>query len=951
MKREENLDRFTGSLPYASEVFGVYRPLLGWKSRRSEIWLTEGVQARQKLAIQALRPGFLPDYALTLGEHGALEDIARLTAGAPGSPPPAHDTVLMRELQALLPAREEYDPAVWDGLLDRPALDRLLATPVREAWLGWYRANAELIARRHGGDPGVALQAVQAGLARESTTAALLRTMGEQGMADELEKLFYGADELSADDIVKALSAGDPFAAIDPTRELDRVGLSPIGLAHLFRQYFFEFASFAGTPVGHVWISPGSTVELVETSTRRTLVERSEEQSFESIARGETSAENQDELSDAVKADNRAETKFGVNVKGEESWIWGSASQSASYEQGSIRQSAREEAHKHMRRQSSKLSTEIRRNYKSTLRVVTETTDTSSKRYVLTNTSEKLVNYELRRKLREVGVQVQDIGRYLCWETYVDEPGRALGIAQLVHVAKPPDTTPPPPKGIDRPQSIPTDVPFIIDFEQPSPGATMDMEYRDGATFDQGYQVGANYLPVTYTIKADFLLPVRPPQAGYELDPNIWFERHDHYVELSTEIVRQVGPASPDAEIKIHLERVNFKGVSPLTLTAKLNWLPTAALIQRVEQENDKLVKEHTHQVAEESRRAFVEAARERIALASDLATRRFEDLREEERIVVYRRLIGTLLPKGVAVDDAARHAASALIDSIFDVEKMLYFVAPEWWKPRAHGGQFLGFEPAAPGPGAAAPAGPPGVSDTIGLAPPAAAAALAAPVTSLPLDSISSWGGADAFRKDNYYVTEKSKPAPLGASLGWLLQLDGDDLRNAFLNAPWVKAVMPIRPGKARAALNWLRQVDGTNGIGPADYYGGAEPALAGKTLTEVLEMLADAVDREHWEAREVDLYPPEETSPAAKVHATPLDRVYEHGFYPLAGGFRANPDKDDATVPGGHLAVFDQWLEILPTDQIVAVEVDYHPITGAQLAPAPPPPPAPPAPDPEPV
>ena len=28
-----DLDRFTGTLPYASELFGVYQPLLGWKSR------------------------------------------------------------------------------------------------------------------------------------------------------------------------------------------------------------------------------------------------------------------------------------------------------------------------------------------------------------------------------------------------------------------------------------------------------------------------------------------------------------------------------------------------------------------------------------------------------------------------------------------------------------------------------------------------------------------------------------------------------------------------------------------------------------------------------------------------------------------------------------------------------------------------------------------------------
>ena len=38
--------------------------------------------------------------------------------------------------------------------------------------------------------------------------------------------------------------------------------------------------------------------------------------------------------------------------------------------------------------------------------------------------------------------------------------------------------------------------------------------------------------------------------------------------------------------------------------------------------------------------------------------------------------------------------------------------------------------------------------------------------------------------------------------------------MRNAFLNAPWVKAVIPIRPGKEEAAINWLKGVEGMNGI-----------------------------------------------------------------------------------------------------------------------------------------
>jgi hypothetical protein len=38
-----NLDRFTGRLPYASEIFGSFQPLLGWKSRLIQNQLLAGM--------------------------------------------------------------------------------------------------------------------------------------------------------------------------------------------------------------------------------------------------------------------------------------------------------------------------------------------------------------------------------------------------------------------------------------------------------------------------------------------------------------------------------------------------------------------------------------------------------------------------------------------------------------------------------------------------------------------------------------------------------------------------------------------------------------------------------------------------------------------------------------------------------------------------------------------
>lgn len=86
--------------------------------------------------------------------------------------------------------------------------------------------------------------------------------------------------------------------------------------------------------------------------------------------------------------------------------VW-HASASASFSVSNARKQASEQTHMRMREQTSKLSNEIKQNYKTTFRTVTETTDTSSRRYVLQNTTPKLVSYELSRKMRKIGVQVQ----------------------------------------------------------------------------------------------------------------------------------------------------------------------------------------------------------------------------------------------------------------------------------------------------------------------------------------------------------------------------------------------------------------------------------------------------------------------------------------------------------------------------------------------------------------
>jgi len=127
--------------------------------------------------------------------------------------------------------------------------------------------------------------------------------------------------------------------------------LSPIGIMHLYREYFFEFDFFLGPPVGHVWLSPGGTVELIEISTRKMVTEKSVEQSLETTTKSETDVTTQDDVADAVKEENRDNVKFGFTNTGSYSSPVFSDTATADLSIDHTKATSRETTHKQMRQQ------------------------------------------------------------------------------------------------------------------------------------------------------------------------------------------------------------------------------------------------------------------------------------------------------------------------------------------------------------------------------------------------------------------------------------------------------------------------------------------------------------------------------------------------------------------------------------------------------------------------
>jgi hypothetical protein len=793
-QRLTDMASYKGTLPYDSELFGVYQPLLGWRSVRQKRRHHKSARKRKAAVVATIIKSLHPKFDI---QFGRPEEPLRISGLSPGEPAKGiFNSPVLAAIKERLPPEGGYDDSIWRDALSPDSLNKVLTERVPSRANELFRqADASknpVLARRVRRENPQEL--VRQFVAKESQVAGLLYSLHLEKQFSTLKELFYAGDKLPHN-IFQALNFQDPFDTIDPTKELERVGLSPIGIAHLFREYFFELDTFLGPPVGHVWVSPGSTVEMAEVHTRRIYQEQSIERSIQTVRRSEDSNTTQDDISNAVKDDNRTGTKFGVSVTANENWGWGNATETGSFNLDTSQETAREQVHKSMRQQSKKLTNEITENYKSTFRTITETTDTSSKRYVLTNSTGELINYELRRKMRQVVVQVQDIGSYLCWQTYVDDPGRQLGLARLVHLGVPPDLSKiPPPQLVVPPSQFSDTLSITIPFQNADNASNDD-------DFDNGSETSLGIGDKTNHIVADFPQgPVRCSQPGFRLI-GVTIDTQGVDATMSVAPSSIVDDGSGGFSFTVHLDHINFKEKDAVVVKATLSWYPVVNEAA-VQAENDKRLAMFTAQEQALFNQAFVTTARDRINAASNVAERPFDDLREEERIVVYRSLIQEMLTPSSLVpqpDNQTQHVVAELLNSIFDVDKMLYFVAPEWWRPRLHQAhQQLGGLPSATDPV---------TGGTISVTP------------QIPSDSTVDWGEADT-RIDSYYITEDSKTAKFGSSLGWLMQLDGDDLRNAFLNAPWVKAVLPIRPGKELAALSWLKHVEGKEPIGPSDIY-----------------------------------------------------------------------------------------------------------------------------------
>jgi hypothetical protein len=433
-----DLSPYAGVLPYASELTGTFQPMIGWKGGRS----SERFEAAAARDSRKLLDRFAEQFQAKV-EMAAFDNrritFNNLAATAPIQPGDLLDiqvgvipsrlrmqggSMLLSVIASRLPPKPPSETgAQWKDFINQDALSSIIEE---------VENNLEAVLKRSARSPE-AVERVRGIAESESRLAASLLYLVEKNETGILDSLFYFADaDKSIGQSLDDLRAGSDriVPGVDPTDRDQLSGgvISPLGIIHLYRQYFFELDTFLGSPVHHVWLAPGATVELYEIHTRKEVTERVLSRLTETVRTSEQTVAVRDELSDEMREDSSNDLSLGASVTAS----YPKVSATATFDMSRTQERSREEIHKQVREQSSKIATSIRSNYQSTFRSTTEFSDTSSVKHVFTNPGNDLKNYELRRKNRQVAIQLQDVGSYLSWQSYVDDPGRELGVAQLV---------------------------------------------------------------------------------------------------------------------------------------------------------------------------------------------------------------------------------------------------------------------------------------------------------------------------------------------------------------------------------------------------------------------------------------------------------------------------------------------------------------------------------------
>jgi hypothetical protein len=582
------------------------------------------------------------------------------------------------------------------------------------------------------------------------------------GLAKGLMKTLGQLDTLPASEARKQVletkqqylgpDAADVFK-VDITAELAAV-LSPLGIAHFYRQLYFNLDEGVGPIEEAFTIAPLETLEVVYETTRRQIHEEVLETGLETTAEAEVESHNLEEISDKVSSMIQRDMTAAMSASASYTTPTFQIGVSASGNLSESTQRGREEASRRLKEVTKRASERITKTFTLRTRTVDELSTAARTRRLIKNDAEHPVSYGLRRVLRRVLVKVQDLGPRLVWQVYLRDPGKGLAKSRFVHFAgAQPISVPDLPPGVPaRPQggTETGSATCAVKFTGTTTTATSPDQPLEPSLF-----TGQAFVTLEIAAPADRdVVAVVVDSMSDVGDPNPKNDRGEPAPLKYGQVTFDA--ATNKTSIKIDIRAGDSMSVA---VNYTYTWKPSAQALAEWEKQRKAVVDQLSAQAGREEFQKAFEREKALITERSKIRPRPAADLRREERYELMERLVARLF----AAPSSPADPTPLEIESfhrLFDVEGIFSYTHPAWWKPRY-------------------------TRD--------------GPVMSLP----------------EYEITSESEPVPMGRSLGWALQLDGDARRNEFLNSPWARVCVPIRPGREREAARWLAQfVEGDVGF-----------------------------------------------------------------------------------------------------------------------------------------
>lgn len=531
--------------------------------------------------------------------------------------------------------------------------------------------------------------------------------------------------------IVEEVMKNSGLLAFNPIKIEE--ALSPIGIAHFFRQLFFHKEEGVGPIEQAFTIAPLETLEVAHETVHHQIHEEEMEFGSEEVSQQAQETKQTDELSEKVSQMNQRDTSAAISLSaGYSTPVW-SGGGSASFDMKSSSQRSREQTSRRLKEVTTSSSQRITKTFKLRTREVNELTTTATTRRTIKNEKDHPVSYGLRRVLRKAHVKVQYMGPRLVWQLYIREPGAGLARSRFVHFREAEKIAPP-----DLPPGM---------REMPKGGTDTGQAQVSLENRSDGWYATLNIpVPPDRIIKSVVIDSVVDLEGGGKDD------------KAPAPINGQGLPAGNyDPNTRIYSISLKVKPGDSRAIQVDYTYTygPSPAVIEEWETERKKRVQQLTQELLEKQ----FERQKQLITEKSKIRPRPSANLRREERYEVLNRMVSTLYGRETENTSEISPLMIEYFHRYFDIEGMFTYTHPSWWKPR--------YTPRN---------------------------------TALP--------------RESYEITAESEPAPMGSSLGWLIQLDGDTRRNEFLNSPWVRVCVPFRPNREGEAIEWLaKHVEGDIG------------------------------------------------------------------------------------------------------------------------------------------